>query len=96
MIINTKNGTFKCVPSRSFWNIYEWICIDLWTTFRLNASFVLCGECILKTGLCICTSKLVWHCLEALQYLGSQNKVTLVWVPGPKGYTGNEEADQLA
>ncbi|KAJ8969892.1 hypothetical protein NQ317_013149 [Molorchus minor] len=30
-------------------------------------------------------SKLVWNCLETLQALGNQNKVTLKRVPGHKG-----------
>ncbi|KAJ8981503.1 hypothetical protein NQ317_016500 [Molorchus minor] len=41
-------------------------------------------------------SKLIWNCLETLQALGNQNKVTLKWVPGHKGVEGNEEADTLA
>ncbi|XP_074038066.1 ribonuclease H-like [Leptinotarsa decemlineata] len=41
-------------------------------------------------------SKLVWNCLEKLQELGSQNKLSLAWVPGHTGYKGNEEADSLA
>ncbi|XP_074039468.1 ribonuclease H-like [Leptinotarsa decemlineata] len=38
-------------------------------------------------------SKLVWNCL---QELGSQNRLSLAWVPGHTGYKGNEEADSLA
>ncbi|KAJ8919400.1 hypothetical protein NQ315_016493 [Exocentrus adspersus] len=41
-------------------------------------------------------SRLVWDCVKALQELGSQNKLTLAWVPGHKGHKGNEEADRLA
>ena len=41
-------------------------------------------------------SRLVWDCLEALTELGSQNEVTLAWVPGHKGHKGNEKADELA
>lgn len=41
-------------------------------------------------------SRLVWDCLEALNELGSRNRLSLAWVPGHKGYRGNEEADQLA
>ena len=44
----------------------------------------------------VITSKLVWECLQLLNTLGNQNKVTLVWVPGHKGIEGNEKADQLA
>ena len=41
-------------------------------------------------------SKLVWDCLETLNALGSQNRLTLAWVPAHTGYEGNEEADSLA
>ncbi|XP_074027278.1 ribonuclease H1-like [Leptinotarsa decemlineata] len=41
-------------------------------------------------------SKLVWNCLEKLQELGSQNRLSLAWVPGHTGYKGNKEADSLA
>jgi hypothetical protein len=42
------------------------------------------------------TSGLVAECLEALSALTSLNEVTLVWVPGHCGITGNEEADKHA
>ncbi|XP_074038488.1 uncharacterized protein [Leptinotarsa decemlineata] len=41
-------------------------------------------------------SKLVWNCLEKLQELGSQNRLSLAWIPGHTGYKSNEEADSLA
>ncbi|XP_074042447.1 uncharacterized protein [Leptinotarsa decemlineata] len=41
-------------------------------------------------------SKLVWNCPEKLQELGSQNRLSLAWVPGHTGFNGNEEADSLA
>lgn len=41
-------------------------------------------------------SKLVLDCFNALNELGSRNKVTLMWVPGHEGIEGNEIADRLA
>ncbi|KAJ8941127.1 hypothetical protein NQ317_015703 [Molorchus minor] len=38
----------------------------------------------------------ILNCLETLQALGNQNKVTLKWVPRHKGIEGNKEADTLA
>lgn len=41
-------------------------------------------------------SGLVWQCLEMLEVLGTNNRVTLMWVPGHSGIDGNERADSLA
>ncbi|KAJ8980993.1 hypothetical protein NQ317_015813 [Molorchus minor] len=32
------------------------------------------------------TSKLVWDCLKAFTVIGSQNRLTLAWVPGHEGH----------
>lgn len=42
------------------------------------------------------TSRLVWRCTKSLARLGKENKVKIMWIPGHKGYTGNEQADSLA
>ncbi|CAG9820215.1 unnamed protein product [Phaedon cochleariae] len=41
-------------------------------------------------------SKLVWSCIESLESLGANNRVTLLWVPGHQGVEGNEKSDILA
>uniref|UniRef100_A0A0A9XYD7 Ribonuclease H n=1 Tax=Lygus hesperus TaxID=30085 RepID=A0A0A9XYD7_LYGHE len=38
----------------------------------------------------------VKECLEAMNFLGRENKVTLMWVPGHSGVEGNERPDELA
>lgn len=38
-------------------------------------------------------SKVLLECNQALNDLASDNKVTLIWVPGHKGHEGNEKAD---
>lgn len=42
------------------------------------------------------SSKLVWNCLETLICLGRNNQVLILWIPGHKGFEGNEMADSLA
>jgi ribonuclease HI len=42
------------------------------------------------------TSKTVWSCLQVLLELAKTNKIKILWVPGHKGYDGNEIADLLA
>ena len=42
------------------------------------------------------SSKLVWDCIQALNFLGIRNNITLRWVPAHNGIEGNEEAEALA
>jgi len=42
------------------------------------------------------TSGLVAECLDALSVLACLIEVTLAWVPGHRGISGNEESDKLA
>jgi len=39
---------------------------------------------------------MVRHCKEQLNDLGSQNEVTVLWVPAHEGIEGNDKADELA
>ena len=41
-------------------------------------------------------SKLVFGCLNILKLLASKCNLTLIWVPGHQGHSGNEIADELA
>jgi hypothetical protein len=42
------------------------------------------------------SSRVVLQCVDSHQELALSNRVRLVWVPGPCGIHGNEEADALA
>ncbi|XP_048002927.1 uncharacterized protein LOC125239400 [Leguminivora glycinivorella] len=42
------------------------------------------------------TSSLVRECREELNSIGKHRSVTVAWVPGHQGVTGNEKADELA
>lgn len=42
------------------------------------------------------TSKLVKECKNSLNKLSATNEVSLIWVPGHTGISGNEKADELA
>lgn len=41
-------------------------------------------------------SQTVLECKQALNRLGESNTVTVIWVPGHEGISGNEKADRLA
>jgi ribonuclease HI len=41
-------------------------------------------------------SKIVLECYSALNVLGTDNQITLFWIPGHSGLEGNEVADELA
>ncbi|XP_020299149.1 uncharacterized protein LOC109863313, partial [Pseudomyrmex gracilis] len=41
-------------------------------------------------------SSVAWDCMQALNRLGKQNNITLVWVPGHQGIQGNKVDDSLA
>lgn len=59
------------------------ICIDSQAALRALSSF------------CI-DSKLVFECVTQLNKLARANELTLVWVPGHSGVSGNEKVDELA
>lgn len=45
---------------------------------------------------CEVVSRVIWGCLQALEELGKNNRLTLVWVPGHTDIKGNQRADELA
>ena len=42
------------------------------------------------------TSKSIYGCVQALKQVARENAVQLIWIPGHKGFKGNEKADELA
>ena len=58
--------------------------------------FVDSQAALLSLNSYITSSVLVSQCKEELSKLGRLSAITLVWVPGPRDFYGNERADELA
>ena len=63
------------------------------TTIAICSDSAAAIKALSKTEI---TSRIVWECYENMQRVGNNNDLSIIWVPGHSGVTGNEEVDKLA
>ena len=71
--------------------------IEIKNLHNINIEFYTHSQAVIKSlQKRLTQNEIIKDCHEILNSLGKSNKVTVNWIPGHKGYEGNEIADKLA